>query len=287
MIHKLQFGKTLHKSSQIIFGAYALSNSTHEEVDATLTMLQQYGINHIDTAPMYGKAEKLLGEWLVDHNNDFFIATKTRNRGRQAALDTLHKSLELLQVDRIDLWQMHGLTNPQGWEKAMGPDGVLEAFIEARDEGLVRYLGVTGHGNKTPKMHKKSLERFNFDAVMLPYNFQMMQNPRYASNFDELVGICSDRKIAIQTIKSVARRPWENRHRKYNTYFYEPLDNEDAIENSIWWAMALENSFIATAGDLQILPKILSAARKFKKKPSDKVMEEVIEIHGVQPIFSY
>ncbi|MHA2101397.1 MAG: aldo/keto reductase [Candidatus Kariarchaeaceae archaeon] len=287
MITKLQFGRTEHKSTRIIFGSYALNNSTREEADQVLPLLRKFGVNHIDTAPMYGNAESLIGNWLTKHRDEFFIATKTRNRGRQAALDTLHKSLEHLQIDYIDLWQMHGLTNPQGWEKVMGPKGTLEAFIEARDAGLVRYLGVTGHGSKTPIMHKRSLERFDFDSVMLPYNFQMMQNPRYVSNFDELVKMCQDRNVAIQTIKSIARRPWENRSRKYNTYFYEPLDTNKAINKSVWWTMSLQNSFIATAGDLQILPMILDAAAKFEKQPSDEEMNQIMKKYDIRSIFTY
>ncbi len=287
MISKLQFGRTSHKSTRTIFGAYALNSSTQEEADKALSLLQKFGVNHIDTAPMYGNAESLIGNWMPEYRDDFFIATKTRNRGRQAALETLHKSLKQLQVDYIDLWQMHGLTNPQGWQKAMGPGGVLEAFIEARDEGLVKYLGVTGHGGKTPIMHRRSLERFDFDTVMLPYNFHLMQNPRYATNFVELVKNCQDRKVAIQTIKAVSRRPWENRPRKYNTYFYEPLETKDAINKSVWWSLGLQDSFLATAGDIQILPMILEAAAKFDKQPSNEEMNQIIDEYNVKPIFSY
>lgn len=287
MIQKIQFGKTSHKSSRIIFGSYALNKATKEEADHVLSLLQQFGVNHIDTAPMYGNAEKLIGTWMNEYRNDFFLATKTRNRGRKAAIEGLHKSLKQLQTDYIDLWQMHGLTNPQGWEKAMGPEGVLQAFIDARDEGLVKYLGVTGHGGKTPIMHKQSLERFDFDTIMLPYNFLTMQNPKYSIHFDELLKICQDRKVAVQTIKSVARRPWENRPRKFNTYFYQPLETKDAIEKSIWWSMGLQDGFLATAGDMQILPMILEAGAKFENQPSDIEMNVLLDKYDIKPIFSY
>ena len=233
MIPKIQFGRTGHTSSKIIFGAYALSKATQEESDEILNLLLEYGINHIDTAPMYGNAEERIGPWMEKHRDNFFLATKTRSRQYDGAWKDLQNSLSRLRVDTIDLWQMHGLTNPVGWEKAMSPGGTLEAFIEARDKGLVRYLGITGHGSKVPKVHLQSLERFDFDSVLLPYNYLQMQNSRYSTNFNELTKLCRERNIAIQTIKSVARRPWEDQPRNYNTYFYEPLETQEAIDKAV------------------------------------------------------
>jgi aryl-alcohol dehydrogenase-like predicted oxidoreductase len=286
MIPKLKFGRTSHQSTRVIFGAYALSKATQAEADNILSLLQEYGVNHIDTAPMYGNAEKVIGPWLAKHRKDFFIATKTRSRSRQGALNNLKRSLERLHVDYIDLWQMHGLTNPAGWEKAMGPEGTLEAFIEARDQGLVRFLGVTGHGTKVPAMHKRSLERFDFDTVLLPYNYVLMQNPRYATDFNALVRLCHERNIAIQTIKSIARQPWKSHPKTYNTYFYEPLETQDAIDKSVHWSMAFPDSFLITAGDMRLLPKMLDAANRFEKRPSDKEMSAIVEELDIQPIFS-
>ena len=145
LIPKTQFGRTGHASSKIIFGAYALSKATKEESNKILNLLLEYGINHIDTAPMYGNAEELIGLWMDEHRDDFFLATKTRSRQYEGAWKDLQRSLSRLRADTIDLWQMHGLTNPVGWEKAMGQGGALKAFVKARDKGLVRYLGVTGH----------------------------------------------------------------------------------------------------------------------------------------------
>ncbi len=286
MIPKSQFGRTGHTSTRIIFGAYALSTATQAEANRILDMLLEWGINHIDTAPLYGNAEKVIGPWLTKHRNDFFVATKTRKRSRQGALDDLKRSLERLHVDFIDLWQMHGLTNPEGWEKAMGPEGALEAFIEARDKGLVRFLGITGHGSKVPAMHKRSLKRFNFDTILLPYNYLMMQNPRYATDFTELAQLCRKRNVAIQTTKSIARRPWEHYPKTHNTYFYEPLEVQDAIDKSVHWALGLSDSFLITAGDMQFLPKILDATNRFESRPSDSEMNAVVEEFKMQPIFS-
>jgi len=287
MIPKQQFGRTGHASSRVIFGAYALSEATQPEADQVLDMLLTYGINHIDTAPMYGNAEKRIGPWMDGHRDNFFLATKTRSRTYNGAWKNIQRSLNDLRVNTIDLWQMHGLTNPVGWEKAMGPGGALEAFIEARDNGLVRSLGVTGHGSKVPGVHIRSLERFGFDSVLLPYSYWQMGNPRYAADFHALVELCSERSVAVQTIKSVARRPWEERPKTYNTFFYEPLGAQGAIDKAVHWALGFTEGFLITAGDMQLLPKMLDAADRFEERPPDAEMRALVDEFEIQPIFSY
>lgn len=286
MIPAQTFGRTGHQSTRVIFGGYALSQATQKEADHALEVLLEYGINHIDTARMYGNAEKCIGTWMEQHRAYFFLATKTRKRGYKEAWEDLEKSLNILRVDHVDLWQMHGLTNPVGWEKAMGPGGALEAFIEARDKGLVRFLGVTGHSIQVPAVHKRSLERFDFDTVLLPYNYRQMQNPRYATDFNDLIGMCRERNVAVQTIKSIARRPWNNRPKMYNTYFYEPLETQTAIDKSVHWALGLAESFLITAGDMRLLHKILEAANRFVERPSASEMSALVEEFDIKPIFS-
>jgi aryl-alcohol dehydrogenase-like predicted oxidoreductase len=285
MIAKQEFGRTGHLSTRIIFGAYALSQATQVEADGILERLLEYGVNHIDTAILYGNAEERIGPWIAAHRNNFFIATKTRKRAYQGAWDDLQRSLDRLRVDYVDLWQMHGLTGPSGWEKSMGPGGALQAFVEARDKGLVRFLGVTGHGLKAPVMHMRSLERFDFDSVLVPFNYALMQNPRYASDFEALVRLCRERQAAVQTIKSVARRPWGGRPKTYNTYFYEPLEAQEAIDKAVHWVLGRSEVFLITAGDMQVLPKMLDAAARFEAQPSDAEMSDQAEKLDLQPIF--
>jgi len=286
MISKQLFGRTGHASTCVIFGSYALSKATQGEADRILDLLLEYGVNHIDTAIMYGNAEKRIGPWMKKHRRDFFIATKTRRRTYQGAWDDLQRSLDRLRVDHVDLWQMHGLTGPAGWERAMGPGGTLEAFVEARDKGLVRFLGVTGHGLKAPAMHIRSLERFHFDTVMVPFNYSLIQNPRYASDFEALVALCGERHVAVQTIKSMARRPREGGPKIYNTYFYEPLDAQDAIDNAVHWVMGCPATFLITAGDMTLLPKMLEAANRFEVRPSDAEMATDAARFAIRPIFA-
>ena len=205
MIRKQAFGRTGHMSSVTLFGAAALGRVTQAEADQTLELLLEYGVNHIDTAASYGDAELRIGPWMADHRKDFFLATKTGERTYAKAKEEFHRSLERLRVDKVDLIQLHNLTDDEGWEQAMGPGGALEALVEARDEGKVRFLGVTGHGTRVARMHLRSLERFEFDSVLLPYNYSMMQSEDYAADFAELLGVCAERGVAVQTSSPMGR----------------------------------------------------------------------------------
>ena len=285
MIPRQSFGRTGHESSRAVFGAYALSQATEEEADRTLELLLSHGVNHIDTAPMYGNAEKLIGSWMTDHRERFFLATKTRKRGREGAWADLCRSLETLRVDTIDLWQLHGLTGEQGRVKALRPGGALEAMVEAHDQGLVRFLGVTGHTPWAPERHLASLEAFDFESVMVSYNHAFMQTRRYASKFQELERVCDHQQIALQTIKAVARRPWGEGARTHNTYFYEPLTEQWAIDRAVHWVLGHPSAFLLTAGDLEILPRVLHAAERFETRPSDDQMASMTANLGIEPIF--
>ena len=286
MIAKQPFGRTRHRSTRIVFGAYALSEATQAEADRVLELLLEYGVNHIDVASIYGKAEQRIGPWMEVHRDSFFLATKTRRRSYRGAWDDLRRSLERLRVDYVDLWQMHGLTGPVGWEQAMGPGGALEAFLEARDKRLVRFLGVTGHGIKAPAMHARSLERFDFDTVLVPYNYALMQKLRYAADFEALVTRCRERQVAVQTIKSIARRPWKGRPKIYHTYFYEPLETQETIDRAVHWVLGRPDTFLITAGDMRLLPQILEAASRFEARPPDADMSAMMDECEILPIFS-
>ncbi len=262
MIPKLSFGRTGHMSTRTIFGAFAVGFIPQVEADRVLDLLLSYGINHIDTAHSYGDAELRLGPWMKRHRQDFFLATKTEQRTYRGAWDELRQSLERMHTDHIDLWQMHLLVDPDEWDVAMGPGGALEAFVEAREQGLVRYLGVTGHGVTVAQMHLRSLARFDFDSVLLPYNYSMMQNPQYAADFAALTAVCAERHVAIQTIKSLARGSWGSKPQTRNTW-YEPFENEAEIETAVHWVLNRPDIFLNTAGDPDLLPLVLAAASRF------------------------
>ncbi len=205
MIVRQPFGSTGHESSRVIFGAAALASLSQDEADAALPLLLEHGVNHIDTAASYGDAELRLAPWLREHRDTFFLATKTGERGYEPAREEIRRSLERMGVDRVDLIQLHCLVHPAEWDLALSDDGALRAAVEARDEGLVRFIGVTGHGSTVAEMHLRSLERFPFDSVLFPYSHVIVQDGRYASDVEQLLATCRDRGVAVQTIKGISR----------------------------------------------------------------------------------
>jgi len=285
MIAKQLFGRTGYLSTRALFGAAALGRVTQDEADRTLDVLLSYGVNHIDTAASYGEAELRIGPWMREHRKNFFLATKTEKRTYQEAKEELHRSLERLKVDSVDLWQMHVLVKPEEWEIAMGAGGALEAFVEAREQKLVRFLGVTGHGLMTPNIHFHSLERFDFDSILLPYNFVLMQDPEYQSSFDKLLTVCKERNVAVQTIKTICRCPWGDRVPTRATW-YEPLEDRDALEHAVHWALGNPQVFINTVGDIHLLPKVLDAANNFETRPADEVMLHDVEQYDIASLFT-
>ncbi len=285
MISTLDFGRTGHASTRILFGAAALGSVTQAEADSTMELILQHGVNHIDTAASYGESELRIGPWMKEHRGTFFLATKTGDRTYQEAYDSIRRSLERLQTDRLDLIQLHNLVEPEEWDVAMGPGGALEAAIQARDEGLVRFIGVTGHGTTIPVMHKRSLERFDFDSVLLPYNFTMMQNTQYAADFETLVAMCEERNVAIQTIKAITKAPWSEDAERTAATWYEPLRDQDAIDTTAHWVLGRPGVFLNTVGDIHILPKVLDAAERFETRPSDTEMHALTNQWTLEPLF--
>jgi predicted aldo/keto reductase-like oxidoreductase len=284
MIEKGPFGRTGHISTRTIFGAAALWQVTQAEADRTLEVLLRYGVNHIDTAASYGDSELRIGPWMARHRRHFFLATKTDKRTYQEARDQFHLSLERLRVDSVDMLQLHYLVDAEEWEVAMGPGGALEAAVEAREQGLTRFIGVTGHDTIAPVMHLRSLERFDFDAVLLPFSYVMMQNPQYAADFETLMGVCQERNVAVQTIKSLVRRPWGDRPQTRTTW-YEPLEDQAEVDLAVHWVLSRPGVFLNTVGDIHVLPKVLDAASRFQAGPSEEDMQEQVARLEMAPLF--
>jgi aryl-alcohol dehydrogenase-like predicted oxidoreductase len=288
MIAKLAFGKTGHKSTRTLFGGAAIKAAfTQEQADKVLELLVEYGVNHIDTAASYGKgnSEARIGPWMGRYRDQFFLATKTGDRNYREAWESIHTSLKKLQVKYLDLIQMHNLTDPAEWEIALGPNGALKACVEAREQGLVRFIGVTGHGLIAPRMHMKSLERFPFDSVLLPWNYLLSKNVEYAAGFSRLTALCAERQIAVQAIKSIARKPWAGRERTATTW-YEPLTGWEDISKAVSWLLSHEGIFLNTVGDATILPKVLEAASHPGPRPSDREMERMVAAQEMELIFT-
>lgn len=283
-IPTLPFGRSGHMSTRTVFGAASLSSVTQAEADHVLDILLQYGVNHIDIAASYGEAELRIAPWLKQHRDKFFLATKTGARTAKEAREELHRSLERMGVDSVDLWQLHNLADPIEWDIALSPGGALDAAIEAKQQGLIRGIGVTGHGLQIAANHRRSLERYDFDSVLLPYNYITMQNPYYAENFNALIAICQQRNTAVLTIKSIAYRPWLGRSHTRSTW-YEPLEDQQAIDLAVHWVLARPGIFLATVGDIDLLPRVLDAANRFQAGPADEQMRELMLQAQAQPLF--
>ena len=281
------FGRTGHMSTRAIFGAASLSRVTQKEADSTLEVLQRYGVNHIDVAASYGDAELRIAPWLAQDRSQFFVATKTDARTAEEAKEELHRSLKRMGIDYVDLWQLHNLVDPIEWDTALSPGGAIDAAIDAKKQGLIRAVGVTGHGTQIAATHRRSLERFDFDSVLLPYNYITMQNSYYAENFNALLSTCQQRNVAVQTIKSIAYKPWMGREHTHGTW-YEPLEEQQDIDLAVHWVLKRPGIFLNTVGDIQLLPKVLDAASRWQEGsagPTDEQMQELATRLGMAPLF--
>jgi aryl-alcohol dehydrogenase-like predicted oxidoreductase len=280
-------GRSGHMSTRTLFGAASLSHVTQQEADRTLEILLQYGVNHIDVASNYGDAELRIAPWLARYRSQFYVATKADTRTAQEAKEELHRSLERMHIDYVDLWQLHSLADPIEWDTALSPGGAIEAAIEARKQGLIRAIGVTGHGLQIAATLRRSLERFDFDSVLLPYNYITMQNPYYAENFNALLSTCQQRNVAVQTIKSIAYKPWMGRQHTRDTW-YEPLEDQQDIDLAVHWVLKRPGIFLNTIGDIHVLPKVLDAASRFQEgspAPTEEQMQELVARLGMVPLF--
>lgn len=289
MLPSLDFGSTGHASSRLIFGAAALLESTERESQHVLELLLRNGVNHIDVAASYGDAELWVGHWMREHRNAFFLATKTGEREYAAAREQIRRSLDRLQVDQLDLIQFHNLVKEEEWELALSEEGALRAAIEARDEGLVRFIGVTGHGTRVARMHQRSLERFAFDSVLLPYNFTQTRDDRYRAEFDALQATCRERGVAVQTIKSIARRRWDEGVAPNTTTWYEPLTAAADIDRAVAWVLARPGIFVNTASDVALLEEMIAAAHRWAEAGGppvdDASLQATAEANGMAPLF--
>lgn len=286
VIERAPFGRTGHASTRALFGAAALSKATEADADRALEIVERFGLNHIDTAASYGDSELRLAPWLRGNGRDrFFLATKTGERTYRSARDQIRESLHRLGVGHVDLIQLHNLVDPAEWEIALGPDGALRAAVEARDAGLARFIGVTGHGTTVAARHRESLARFDFDTVLFPYNATQLRDPAYAADVEALLALCAERDVAVQTIKSVTLGPWIERPADARTW-YEPLTEQADIDLAVRFVLARDRLFLNTASDIDLLAKILDAVARGGPKPSDAETDALLERRGMAPLFA-
>lgn len=284
MIRTQAFGATGHRSSALIFGAFAVNRCDQATADKLLEILLARGVNHIDTAAAYGDSELRIGSWMARHRDDFFLATKTGARSYEGAKRQIDASLTRLSVDCLDLVQLHNLVRPDEWEKAMGAGGALQAVCEARAAGKVRFIGVTGHGLTVARMHMRSLAEFPFDSVLLPWNYVLYRNEAYCQDFMQLWAICRERCVAVQTIKGVTRRPWGTKSPHRNTW-YEPFEQQADIDRAVHWLLGQPDLFVNTAGDPDLLPRLLDAGERYVRPPDEQAMTAGLQEGEMANIF--
>ncbi len=285
MIERIEFGSTGHQSSRVIFGAAALGGMKQARADTSLELLDKYGLNHIDVAASYGDAELRLAPFLKTRRKDFFLASKTGLRTYDKAREELHRSLERLGVEQLDLIQMHNLAQEKDWLTAMGDGGALQALVEARDEGLVRFIGVTGHGTYIANMHLRSLDAFDFASILAPYNFSMMQNPEYAADFEKLYQVCQSKGVAMQTIKAIALRRWRDSDTDKPFSWYKPIRDTDPLRRAIAFVLSRPGLFLNTTSDATLLPQVLELASAELTAPTPEEMAADMTALGVEPLF--
>jgi aryl-alcohol dehydrogenase-like predicted oxidoreductase len=281
------FGSTGHHSRRTIFGAAALGKVTDAQADRALELVLRYDLNHLDTAASYGDSELHIAPWLAREGRDrFFLATKTGKRTYAEARDQIRDSLRRLGVDHVDLLQLHNLVDQKEWDVAMGKDGALRAAVEARDAGLTRFIGVTGHGLEVARRHRESLERFPFDSVLFPYNATQFAGEEYAREAEVLIALCQKRGVAVQTIKAITLGPWPGERPARPTTWYEPLTDQRDIDLAVRFVLARPGLFLNTASDIDLLAKVLDAVARGGPRPSDAEMDALLERRGMTPLFA-
>lgn len=281
----LPFGSTGHDSSRIIFGAAALGGMRQDRADATIEQVRAAGVNHFDTAASYGASEDRLHDYLQDHRNDVFLATKTGDREGSAARASLERSLERMGVDQVDMIQLHNLVEEDEWRVAHGPGGAVEALFGARDEGLCRFVGVTGHGLRIPRMHIRSLAEAPFAAVLYPWNHNLAALDTYTTDVADLETACRADGVAMQTIKSIARRRWSDPENPHFSW-YEPIEDPAPLRRALDFVLATPDLFLNTSSDARLLAAAFSAAESFDgSAPDPELLARDRAELDIEPLF--
>ena len=280
-----RFGRSGHMSTVAVFGAAALSQVTQAEADAAMEQVIAAGVNHIDVAPSYGIAEERLGPWMPRERDRFFLGCKTMERTKAGAAAEMRRSLERLQVESFDLYQIHAITSFEELDSVTRPAGALEAILEARQAGLTRYIGITGHGVNTPAIFLEALRRFDFDSVLFPINFVQYANPVFRQNAEELLRQCDARDVGTMIIKSITSGPWGERTKAYNTW-YLPFDDLEHIQQAVNFVLSRPVTGLCTAGDIRLLPLVLQACENYTPMAVAEQEALIASASEYEPLFS-
>jgi len=280
-----RFGRTGHMSTIAIFGAAAFWEISQQNADKVLEQIIEAGVNHIDVAPSYGQAEERIGPWMPRERNRFFLGCKTTERTKDGAWSELQRSLKRLQTETFDLYQLHAITTMEELDAVTMKGGALEAFVEARERGLTRFIGITGHGADAPQIYLEALRRFDFDSVLFPLNFVQMANSEYRKYAEELIATCNAKDVGTMIIKAITKAPWGERPHTATTW-YEPFDKMDEIQRALNFALSYDVTGFCTAGDTKILPMVLEACENFKRLNTAELEEVIRSGKEYEPLFS-
>ena len=280
-----RFGRTGHMSTIAIFGGVALSEISQQDADKVMEEIIEAGVNHIDVAPSYGQAEERIGPWMPRERSRFFLGCKTTERTKDGAWNELQRSLKRLQVETFDLYQCHAITTMEELDAITMKGGALEAFVEARQQGLIQFIGITGHGAQAPQIYLEALRRFNFDSVLFPLNFVQMARPEYRKYTEELIATCKAKDVGTMIIKAITKAPWGERPHTVTTW-YEPFDKMDDIQRALNFALSYDVTGFCTVGDTKILPMVLEACENFKRMHAAELEEMIRSGKEYEPLFS-
>ena len=284
-MEKRKFGRTNHMSTVAMFGGAAFGKISQADADAVMEMVIEAGVNHIDIAPSYGEAELRVGPWMKRERDRFFLGCKTTERSKDGAWKELQASLARLQTDSFDLYQCHAVNSMEELDSIFAKGGAIETMAEAREKGLTKYLGITGHGFDAPKIYLEALRRFDFDSVLFPLNFVQMADPEYRKNAEELISACRDKDVATMIIKSITKGPWGEKTHTATTW-YEPFDQMEEIQRAVNYALSHEICGLCTAGDTRILPMMLKACENFSPLSIEERERMVKTADQFAPLFS-
>ncbi len=262
-MERRRLGRTGHRSSVVALGTAAIGKVDQATADRAIRTALDAGVNHVDVAPSYGEAERRLAPWMPRIRDRIFLGCKTRERAREAAKAELGRSLERLGVDRLDLYQLHAVSKLADLDACTAAGGALEALVEARREGLVRWLGITGHTHDAPATQLEALRRFDFDTVMFPLNFVLWAIPEYRRDAEALLAACRAREVGVHVIKSVAKDPWGDRPRTHATW-YEPFTDPATIDRAVAFVLSQPITTLCSVGDVTVLPTVLAAAERYR-----------------------
>jgi aryl-alcohol dehydrogenase-like predicted oxidoreductase len=271
-------------STVAIFGAAAFWEISQADADRVMDLVIASGINHIDVAPSYGQAEERLGPWMKRERGRFFVGCKTMERTRAGAWAELHASLGRLESESFDLYQLHAITTFDELDAVTAPGGALEALVEARQAGLIRYIGITGHGVNAPAIYLEALKRFDFDTVTFPLNFVQAGNPDYYRDAQELIHQSQLKDVGLMAIKSIAKGAWGEKVKTANTW-YEPFREPELIQPAVNFVLSHAVTGICAAGDTRLLPLVLKACENYTPLSVDEQAKLIDAGKAYQPLF--